>query len=95
MTRADLIEEVSRVVEMPPQESHVIVEAIFGSTVRSLRGADNIEIRGFGSFHARAPVARGAESEDRRARGSSSQKDPLFQTQQRAKGSGERRRETG
>jgi integration host factor subunit beta len=49
MTKADLIEEVSRVVEMTRKESEVIVEAIFDSIVRSLRGGDKIEIRGFGT----------------------------------------------
>jgi integration host factor subunit beta len=49
MTKADLIEEVSRVVEMTRKESEVIVEAIFDSIVRSLRTGDKIEIRGFGS----------------------------------------------
>ncbi len=53
MTKADLIEEVSRVVEMTRKDSEVIVEAIFDSVVRSLRGGDKIEIRGFGSFRTR------------------------------------------
>jgi len=53
MTKADLIEEVSRVVEMTRKESEVIVEAIFDSIVRSLRADDKIEIRGFGSFRTR------------------------------------------
>ena len=53
MTKADLIEEVSRVVEMTRKESEVIVEAIFDSIVRSLRTGDKIEIRGFGSFRTR------------------------------------------
>jgi integration host factor subunit beta len=53
MTKADLIEEVSRVVEMTRKESEVIVEAIFDSIVRSLRANDKIEIRGFGSFRTR------------------------------------------
>src|SRR6202790_3690900 len=57
MTKADLIEEVSRVVEMTRKEAEVIVEAIFDSVVRALRGGDKIEIRGFGSFrtHQRKP----------------------------------------
>ena len=58
MTKADLIEEVSRVVEMTRKESEVIVEAIFDSIVRSLRGGDKIEIRGFGSFRTRQRQAR-------------------------------------
>lgn len=53
MTKADLIEEVSRVVEMTRKDSEVIVESIFDSIVRSLRTGDKIEIRGFGSFRTR------------------------------------------
>jgi integration host factor subunit beta len=53
MTKADLIDEVSRVVEMTRKDSEVIVEAIFESIVRSLRTGDKIEIRGFGSFRTR------------------------------------------
>jgi integration host factor subunit beta len=53
MTKAELIEEVSRVVEMTRKDSEVIVEAIFDSIVRSLRSGDKIEIRGFGSFRTR------------------------------------------
>jgi len=53
MTKADLIEEVSRVVEMTRKDSEVIVEVIFDSIVRSLRTGDKIEIRGFGSFRTR------------------------------------------
>jgi integration host factor subunit beta len=53
MTKAELIEEVSRVVEMTRKDSEVIVEAIFDSVVRALRGNDKIEIRGFGSFRTR------------------------------------------
>jgi integration host factor subunit beta len=58
MTKAELIEEVSRVVEMTRKDSEVIVEAIFDSIVRSLRTGDKIEIRGFGSFRTRQRQAR-------------------------------------
>ena len=53
MTKADLIEEVSRVVDMTRKDSEVIVEVIFDSVVKSLREGDKIEIRGFGSFRTR------------------------------------------
>jgi integration host factor subunit beta len=53
MTKADLIEEVSRVVDMTRKDSEVIVEAIFEAIVRSLHTGDKIEIRGFGSFRTR------------------------------------------
>jgi integration host factor subunit beta len=58
MTKADLIEEVSRVVEMSRKDSEVIVETIFESIVKSLRVADKIEIRGFGSFRTRERRSR-------------------------------------
>jgi integration host factor subunit beta len=68
MTKADLIEEVSRVVEMTRKESEVIVETIFESIVKSLRSGDKIEIRGFGSFRTRqrkARIGRNPKSGDR------------------------------
>ena len=53
MTKADLIDEVSRVVEMTRKDSEIIVETIFDSVVRSLHQGEKIEIRGFGSFRTR------------------------------------------
>lgn len=53
MTKADLIEEVSRLAELTRKDSEIIVETIFDSVVRSLRAGDKIEIRGFGSFRTR------------------------------------------
>src|SRR5271156_1076008 len=53
MTKADLIDEVSRLAELTRKDSEVIVETIFDSVVRSLRAGDKIEIRGFGSFRTR------------------------------------------
>jgi integration host factor subunit beta len=58
MTKAELIEEVSRVVEMSRKDSEVIVETIFDSIVRALRTNEKIEIRGFGSFRTRQRQAR-------------------------------------
>jgi len=57
MTKTELIEEVSRAVEMTQKDSEVIVEVILNSVVRALRDGDKIEIRGFGSFrtHQRQP----------------------------------------
>jgi integration host factor subunit beta len=58
MTKADLIEEVSRVVEVTRKESEVIVETIFDSVVKSLRNREKVEIRGFGSFRTRERKGR-------------------------------------
>ena len=53
MTKADLIDEVSRAVEMTRKDSESIVETVFDSVVRALRRDEKIEIRGFGSFRTR------------------------------------------
>ena len=53
LTKADLIEEVLRITELPRKESETIVETIFDSIIESLQSGDKIEIRGFGSFRTR------------------------------------------
>jgi integration host factor subunit beta len=53
MTKADLVEEVTRITELPRKESETVVETIFDSIIQALQGNDKIEIRGFGSFRTR------------------------------------------
>jgi len=53
LTKADLIEEILRVTELPRRESETIVETIFDSIIQSLQKGEKIEIRGFGSFRTR------------------------------------------
>jgi integration host factor subunit beta len=53
MTKADLVEEVTRVTELPRKESEAAVETIFESIITALQADDKIEIRGFGSFRTR------------------------------------------
>jgi integration host factor subunit beta len=53
LTKADLIEEVLRITELPRKESETIVETIFESIIDALQKGDKIEIRGFGSFRTR------------------------------------------
>ena len=53
VTKADLVEEVVRVTELPRKESEAVVETIFESIIGALQGGDRIEIRGFGSFRTR------------------------------------------
>ena len=53
LTKADLIEEVLRITELPRKECETIVETIFDSIIESLQNGDKIEIRGFGSFRTR------------------------------------------
>src|SRR3989304_5282240 len=58
MTKAELIDDVSRAAELSRKDSETIVETIFESIVKSLRTGDKIEIRGFGSFRTRQRNAR-------------------------------------
>ena len=90
MTKADLIEEVSRLAELTRKDSEVIVDTIFDSVVRSLRVGDKIEIRGFGSF-PRAACA-GPQPEDRRPRGSPGEEDSVLQAEQGIEGPGQQQR---
>src|SRR5690349_333475 len=58
MTKAGLIGEVARAVEMTNEESEVIVRVIIDSLVKALRRGDDIEIRRFGSFRTRQRRSR-------------------------------------
>lgn len=58
MTKADLVEEVTRVTELPRRESEIAVETIFDSIIKALQTGDKIEIRGFGSFRTRQRQGR-------------------------------------
>ena len=53
MTKADLVEEVSRVSELTKKDAELIVETVFLSVIRALHTGDKVELRGFGSFRLR------------------------------------------
>src|SRR5678809_1735001 len=58
MTKADLIDEVSKVTELSRKDSEVIVETLFDSIIKALKTGDKLEVRGFGSFRVRQRNAR-------------------------------------
>ena len=53
MTKAELVEEVSRVSDLTKKHSEVIVDTVFQSIVDALHRGEKIELRGFGSFRLR------------------------------------------
>src|SRR5579884_903997 len=53
MTKADLVEKVTRLGDLTRRDGEVIVETIFESVIGALQNGDKIEIRGFGSFRIR------------------------------------------
>jgi integration host factor subunit beta len=58
MTKAELVEEVSRVSELTKKHSEVIVDTVFRSIVQALQRGEKIELRGFGSFRLRQRESR-------------------------------------
>ena len=58
MTKADLVDAVSRVTELNRKDSEIVVESLFESIVKALKSGDKLEVRGFGSFRIRERRAR-------------------------------------
>ncbi len=53
MTKAALVEEVSRAADLTKKHSEVIVDTVFRSIITALHRGEKIELRGFGSFRLR------------------------------------------
>ena len=53
LTKADLVERVIHVTQLPRKDSEEAVEIVFESITQALQKSDKIEIRGFGSFRTR------------------------------------------
>ena len=58
MTKAELVEEVSRNADLSKKDSEVIVQAFLDSIVESLKTGEKVELRGFGSFRLRERASR-------------------------------------
>jgi integration host factor subunit beta len=58
MTKAELVDEVARVVQLTKKQAETIVNIVFDSIVDSLRAGQKIELRGFGSFRLRNRKSR-------------------------------------
>lgn len=58
MTKAELVDEVARAVQVTKKQAETIVNIVFDSIVESLRAGEKIELRGFGSFRLRSRKSR-------------------------------------
>ena len=58
MTKAELVDEVSKASDLTRKHSEVIVDAVFSTIVEALQRGDKIELRGFGSFRVRRRASR-------------------------------------
>jgi integration host factor subunit beta len=53
MTKAELIDEVSKVANLTKKETETIVNTVFDNITDALAKGDKVELRGFGSFRIR------------------------------------------
>ena len=58
MTKAELVDAVSKVSDLTRKHSEVIVDAVFSSIIDALHKGEKIELRGFGSFRIRQRRSR-------------------------------------
>ena len=58
MTKAELVDEVARTIQVTKKQAETIVNVVFDSIVESLRNGEKIELRGFGSFRLRSRKSR-------------------------------------
>lgn len=62
MTKARIVEKISRTILVSHKEAGKIVDTALESIVDALRRGDKVEIRGFGSFRTRTRAARKARN---------------------------------
>ena len=53
MTKADLVEEISRATGLNKKDTSIIVNEVINNICRALAEGDKVELRGFGSFRIR------------------------------------------
>jgi integration host factor subunit beta len=78
MTKADLIEEVSKLSSLTKKETELIVNTVFDNITDALAKGDKVELRGFGSFRIRHRPGRPQSQDGRQRRSPSSA--PFFRS---------------
>ncbi len=58
MTKAELVDEVSKNSDLNKKDAEVIVQTVLDSIVDSLKAGEKVELRGFGSFRLRSRASR-------------------------------------
>jgi integration host factor subunit beta len=62
MTKADLVEEISRATGLNKKDTSIIVNEVINNICRALAEGDKVELRGFGSFKVKERRARQARN---------------------------------
>ena len=80
MTKAELVEEVSRVSDLTKKHSEVIVDTVFKSIIDALHRGEKIELRGLRQLPAaQARAAQGPQPEDGRQGGRAAEEGAVLQ----------------
>lgn len=58
MTKAELVDEVSKNSDLSKKDAEVIVQTVLDGIVDSLKRGEKVELRGFGSFRLRERASR-------------------------------------
>jgi integration host factor subunit beta len=58
MTKAELVDGVSKNSGLSKKDAEVIVQTVLDSIIDSLRSGEKVELRGFGSFRLRDRASR-------------------------------------
>lgn len=62
MTKADLVEEISKETGLSKKDTGVVVNLIIENICNALAEGDKVELRGFGSFKVKSRKARKARN---------------------------------
>ena len=58
MTKAELVDGVSKNSGLSKKDAEVIVQTVLDSVIESLQNGEKVELRGFGSFRLRVRASR-------------------------------------
>ncbi len=58
MTKAELVNRVSKRTDLNKRDAEVMVQTVLDSIIESLQNGDKVELRGFGSFRLRERAPR-------------------------------------
>lgn len=58
MTKAELVNRVSKRTDLNKRDAEVMVQTVLDSIIESLQSGDKVELRGFGSFRLRERAPR-------------------------------------
>jgi len=58
MTKAELVENVSKSMDISKKHTEIVINTIIDSIISTLKNGEKVELRGFGSFKIRDRQAR-------------------------------------